>query len=159
MNRIPGCFRSLLAVSSLALSLLLPLASGCAAGEAPTPVEFGEATIVLETVPADIACVRVAVAAENREVTRDLEVVLGQTVSASLTGLPVGEVTFSANAYAAACAQVTRSTVPSWVSEPKVVNLVLGRSSSVSLVLTKNGRAKVALEFEDGTSPDAGSEN
>ena len=169
MNRTVAHFRPLLAVSFLALLLAVPLSWGCASGNPPSEnplsenprsdVESGEATIVLETVPSDIACIRITVAAEGREAVRDLEVSIGQGVTETLTGLPVGAVTFTGNAYAAACGQVTRSTVPTWVSEPKDVNLVLGRISSVSLVLTKNGRAKVALEFEDGTLPDAGSQN
>jgi hypothetical protein len=36
-----------------------------------------------------------------------------------------------------------------WISDEKTVNLVQGRSSSVTLTLYKNGRAKVTVEFAD----------
>jgi hypothetical protein len=61
----------------------------------------------------------------------------------------VGAVVFSANAYTAACDSVTKSTIPLWISDQKTVNLVLGKSSSVTLTLYKNGRAKVTVEFAD----------
>jgi hypothetical protein len=69
----------------------------------------------------------------------------------------VGAVVFSANAYAAACDSVTKSTIPMWISDEKTVNLVLGRSSSVTLTLFKNGRAKVSVEFAD--QEDAGTDS
>jgi hypothetical protein len=36
-----------------------------------------------------------------------------------------------------------------WISDQKTVNIVQGRSSSVTLTLYKNGRAKVTVEFAD----------
>jgi hypothetical protein len=71
---------------------------------------------------------------------------------------------FSANAYAQACASVTSSTVPMWISEDKTVTVVQGKSATVTLVLLKNGRAKVTVQFgdqDDGgsdaqTNPDGG---
>jgi len=156
MNRKFVPFRSLLVVSSLAFAATLSLNTGCDSGNESGTMESAEANIVLDAVPAEVSCIRVTVAGQNREVVRDIETTTGQGVSESLTGLPVGSVTFTADAYAVACTQVTRSTVATWISEPKSANLVLGRISSVSLILTKNGRAKVSIEFEDGTSPDAG---
>jgi hypothetical protein len=36
-----------------------------------------------------------------------------------------------------------------WISDDKTVNVVQGRSSSVTLTLYRNGRAKVTVEFAD----------
>jgi hypothetical protein len=66
-----------------------------------------------------------------------------------LTGLPVGAVVFSANAYSGACSTVTKSTIPMWLSDEKTVTIAQGKSSSVTLTLYKNGRAKVTVEFAD----------
>jgi hypothetical protein len=131
-----------------------------ACGEAPkTDVEVGEAMVTLATIPSDVNCVRILVASTVRDVAHDLDVKAGDTISESLTGLPIGAVTFAANAYAAACSSVTKATVPTWVSEEKTVNLVPGKSSSISLTLLRNGRAKVTVEFEDITAPDAGAKH
>jgi hypothetical protein len=112
-------------------------------------LETGEAMLSLGTIPENVACVIVTVAGEFRSVVRELDVVPGDTVSQALTGLPVGSVVFSANAYSQACASVTKSTAPMWLSDEKTVNLVQGKSSSVTLTLIKNGRAKVTVEFAD----------
>jgi hypothetical protein len=88
-------------------------------------------------------------------VVRDLEVVEGQSVVESMSGLPVGQVVFQAQAYAQTCDSVTKSTVPSWVSDEVPVNVTLSSTKSVSLTLYHNGRAKVSVGFDPET-PDAG---
>lgn len=131
-----------------------------ACGEAQkAEIEVGEAMVTLATIPPDVTCVRIAVTSAVRDVAHDLDVKVGDTVSQALTGLPIGSVTFSANAYVVACSSVTKATVPTWVSEEKAVNLAPGKSSSVSLTLMRNGRAKVTVEFEDTTPPDGGAKN
>jgi hypothetical protein len=111
--------------------------------------ESGEAMLSVGTIPDNVACVVVTVAGEFREEVRNFEVAPGDTLAEALTGLPVGAVVFSANAYSQVCTSVTKSTAPMWISEPKTVNLVQGRSTSVTLTLYKNGRAKVTVEFAD----------
>ena len=125
------------------------LVAGCDDDRATPADESGRAMLSLGTIPEDVNCVRVTAAGEFRSTVSDFDVVSGDTLSEALTGLPVGAVVFSANAYAGACASVTKSTVPMWISDEKTVNLVQGRSSSVTLTLYKNGRAKVTVEFAD----------
>lgn len=124
-----------------------------------TEVEAGEAMVTLTSIPSDVVCVRIFAANAARDVAHDIDVKAGDTVSQALTGLPIGPVTFTANAYAVACTSVTKSTVPTWVSEEKNVNLVPGKSSSITLTLLRNGRAKVTVEFEDIPLPDSGTKN
>ena len=130
--------------------LLATLAgAGCDDGPTTPPEETGRAMLSLGTIPEDVNCVRVTAAGEFRSSVSDFNVVPGDTLAEALTGLPVGTVVFSANAYAGACTSVTKSTVPMWISDEKTVDLVQGRSSSVTLTLYKNGRAKVTVEFAD----------
>jgi hypothetical protein len=91
----------------------------------------------------------VTAAGEFRSSVSDFDVVPGETLSQPLTGLPVGSVVFSANAYSGACTTVTKATIPMWLSDEKTVTIVQGKSSSVTLTLYKNGRAKVTVEFSD----------
>jgi hypothetical protein len=118
-------------------------------GQEPANVEDGQALLSVGTIPESVTCVIVTVSGEFRSAERGFDVVPGDTLSQTLTGLPVGSVVFSANAYAKACADVTKSTSPTWISEDKIVTLVQGKSSSVTLTLIKNGRAKVTVEFAD----------
>ncbi|HEY5282984.1 MAG TPA: hypothetical protein VIM14_09360 [Polyangia bacterium] len=149
-------------------ALLATLAgAGCDHDHSSPPEETGRAMLSLGTIPESVNCVRVTAAGEFRSTVSDFDVAPGDTLAEALTGLPVGAVVFSANAYTGACASVTKSTVPMWISDEKTVNVVQGRSSSVTLTLYKNGRAKVTVEFSDqedggidarpaGTSADGG---
>jgi len=134
------------AVFALVATLAAP---GCDDDHAAQADEGGQALLSLATIPDNVTCVRVAASGEFRSTVNDFDVIPGDTLSQALTGLPVGAVVFSANAYAAACENVTKSTVPMWISDEKTVNLVQGKSSSVTLTLYKNGRAKVTVEFAD----------
>jgi hypothetical protein len=122
--------------------------------------EEGQALLSVGTIPDNVACVIVTVAGEFRSAVRSFAVAPGDTLSSALTALPVGSVVFTANAYSQDCDSVTKSTAPMWISEDKTVSLVQGRSSSVTLTLIKNGRAKVTVEFadqEDGGTDAGGS--
>ena len=133
-----------------AFALLATLASpGCDDDQGAQPDEDGQAMLSLAAIPENVTCIRVTTAGEFRSSVSDFDVVPGDTLTQSLTRLPVGAVVFSANAYALACDSVTKSTIPMWISDEKTVNLVQGRSASVTLTLYKNGRAKVTVEFAD----------
>jgi hypothetical protein len=133
--------------AALALAALLP-AAGCENGR-PGPTETGEVMLSVAAIPENVSCIRVTITGEFRDVVSDFQVAQGDTLVQSFSGLPVGPVVFSANAYAQACTSVTKSTVPMWLSEDKTVNVAQGKSSSVTLTLYKNGRAKVTVEFAD----------
>jgi len=135
----------------LGLFALAPVA-GCDDahhGQETASTEDGQAMLSVAAIPDYVTCVIVTVAGEFRSAAREFDVVPGDTLSQALTGLPVGSVVFSANAYSQACGSVTKSTAALWISEEKTANLVQGKSSSVTLTLIKNGRAKVTVEFAD----------
>ncbi len=147
MNQNRNFFRNV--SFSLCLAAVSLLGPGCDRHQGADADESGQALLSLAPIPDDVTCVRVTAAGESRSSVNDFDVVPGETLTQALTGLPVGAVVFSANAYSAACASVTKSTIPMWISDDKTVNLVQGKSSSVTLTLYKNGRAKVSVEFAD----------
>ncbi len=152
MNPNRESFRNVFSSTRLAAALALlalSVGAGCDNDQSATPEETGQVMLSVGEIPDGVTCVRVTAAGEFRSVVSDFVVAPGETLSEALTGLPVGSVVFSANAYAAACTSVTKSTIPMWISDSKTVNLVQGRSSSVTLTLYKNGRAKVTVEFAD----------
>jgi hypothetical protein len=150
MNTNRSFFHSLLTclVTALALSATL-ISSGCDDNHAAQSEQTAQVMLTLPEIPEDVTCIRVTAAGEFRSSVNDFDVVPGTTLTEALTGLPVGSVVFSANAYNTTCDSVTKSTNPLWISDEKTVNLVLGRSSSVTLTLYKNGRAKVTVDFAD----------
>ncbi len=139
-------------ISALLGFFVLAQAVGCDGdqhADEAAATEDGQAMLSVGTIPDNVACVIVTVAGEFRTVVHDFDVAPGNTLAEALTGLPVGAVVFSANAYSQACSSVTKSTTPMWLSEEKTANLVQGKSTSVTLTLYKNGRAKVTVEFAD----------
>jgi len=158
MNRNRNYFRNVSLSTCLAAALALA-SPGCDNAHVAQPDESGQALLSVDAIPDNVTCIRVTAAGEFRSSVNDFDAVPDSAFSQALTGLPVGAVVFSANAYAVTCDSVTKSTVPMWISDEKTVNLVQGKSSSVTLTLYKNGRAKVTVEFadqEDGGT-DAGS--
>ena len=147
MNANRNFFRSV--SFSTCLAALLLLGPGCDDNQAANADESGQAMLSLAAIPDNVTCLRVTVAGEFRSSVIDFDVVPGDTLTQALTGLPVGDVVFSANAYSADCTSVTKSTIPMWISDEKTVSLVQGKSSNVTLTLYRNGRAKVTVEFAD----------
>ena len=137
-------------ISALLGFFVLAQGAGCDDDQGPQQAaQSGQAMLSVGTIPEEVTCVIVTAAGEFRTEIRNFDVTPGSTLSEALMGLPVGSVAFSANAYAKACSDVTKSTAPMWLSDTKTVNLVQGKSSSVTLTLYKNGRAKVTVEFAD----------
>jgi hypothetical protein len=135
---------------------LFPLL-GCDDGHKAQPLE--QVSLHIEDVPEDVACLRITADGTSREVEHDLDVTPGQSVTESFSGLPIDAVVFQAAAYSQTCDKVTKTTVPSWVSEEVSVTVSLTHSTSVSLTLYRNGRAKVTIGFDpesDAGTPDGG---
>ena len=121
------------------LGLVVVLLLGCV--ESTSEPREVQVQLAIGAVPADVSCIRIGATGAGRTVSRELAVMAGATINESFAGLPVGTVTFLAEAFAGTCEAVTRATIPSWVSDPAPVNITLGRIASVDLVLRRNGRA------------------
>jgi hypothetical protein len=153
----PLCNAVRIFVCPLALALAFSACDG--AGEAAAAAgDIEQVVLAIGEIPENVSCLRITAAGAAREVVRHLEVVPGSAVSESFSGLPVGTVVFRAEAFAAACESVTKSSIPTWVSQDEPVTVSLTRSASVALVLHRNGRAKVSIAFVDEQgAPDSGS--
>jgi hypothetical protein len=142
---VPSLKSSLFAVAALAAVA----GAGCGALEAPAPDGVGQAMLAIAVVPAEVRCVRITAAGSGRTLVRELDVVGGTALTQSLSGLPLGSVTVLGEAFPGACDAVTKSTIPTWVSDPVDVSVVLGRSSTIELTMVRNGRAKIDVSFSD----------
>lgn len=145
------------------LSLLL--ASGAVLGacglygiEPPTPRpgspganadDVGQAVLHITAVPEDVQCLRITAAGPGRSVVKEIEASGADAFSQNLTGLPLGTVVFTGEAFAAACASVSKSTIAGWASESVETSIVLGRLANVDLVMARNGRARVDVTFRE----------
>ena len=119
------------------------------APEAPAGSDVEQVRLYIGEVPADVRCLKLTAEGQGRAVVRELEVTGGGSLTESLSGLPIGTVTFTGEAFTTACSAVSKSSIGAWASAPVQASIVLGRLSTVELVMVRNGRAKVAVTFTD----------
>ena len=119
-------------------------------GTSPAPAEeLGQAVLHITAVPEDVQCLRITAAGPGRSVAKEIEANGTAALSQNLTGLPLGTVVFTGEAFPSACSAVSKSTIAAWASESVEASIVLGRLASVDLVMARNGRAKVDVTFQD----------
>jgi hypothetical protein len=133
----------------LCVAATLLTACGLYGVERPPRPEVGQAVLRITAVPEDVKCLRVTVTGAGRTEERELDVTAAGDMAETLSGLPLGMVVFKGEAFAGACTAVTKTTIAGWASEPVNASIVLGRLSTVTLVMTRNGRAKVDVSFQD----------
>lgn len=113
------------------------------------PEAFGSAEIALTNAPEDVACVRVTVAGQKRSVVRKFPLDTGERALFRMKGLPVGNSTFSADAYGVACDDVNGSVTPTWYSKSVVERVSAAETVHVALRMIHNGRASVGVDFDE----------
>jgi type VI protein secretion system component Hcp len=110
----------------------------------------GTAEIAITSAPADGTCVAIT-AQGSRTVSKKFDVAPGGSTVMALHGLPLGDVTFIAQAFGGTCDKVTSDSVPNWVTDAPVSAKVLVRPPVlVTLNLARNGSAVVSVDFDDG---------
>jgi hypothetical protein len=80
-------------------------------GSAPPPEELGQAVLHISAVPEDVQCLRITAAGPGRTVAKELAVNGTAALSQNLTGLPLGTVIFTGEAFPAACTSVSKSSI------------------------------------------------
>jgi len=137
-------------------SVFLGLAASCAGpvGSGGADDLPGKAVIALTGVPADASCVQIT-AAGSRTVTRSFPTVAGANAMLQMPALPLGQVTFSAQAFDVGCSAVNVASVPTWISDaPFTATVAVKPPVLVTLNLIHNGNATVSIGFND--NPDGG---
>jgi hypothetical protein len=115
----------------------------------PADDQLGQAQLNITAVPEEVQCLRITAAGPGRAVAKEIEANGAAALSQTLTGLPLGTVVFTGEAFAAACTSVGKSSIAAWASESVEASIVLGRLANVDLVMARNGRAKVDVTFQD----------
>jgi len=118
---------------------------GC--GNTP-PQDVSVARLAITTVPADVNCLRIT-AVGARTVIQQFDVTPGTSSSMLVTGLPTGDVVFTADAFAATCATAGDRTTANWVSDPVTLSVSTSEIVDLSVVLRRNGRIRVGVDFQD----------
>lgn len=142
----------------LALFTSLALVGASACGSDPTvrdgsDEQVGEVDVALTNAPRDVACVKISIVGRRTDVRR-FDVATSEKAYFTLSGLPVGNVSVSAEAFPLACNQVVSGVDPSWYSEAVGVKIKAGITAHVSLAMIHNGKASVGVDFDESHAPD-----
>ena len=129
------------------MGLLLLAVFGCSSSGEPSP-QIGSVKLSIAETPPDAACLRLT-ARGLAQVVRPFELQSGRDTFV-LNELPLGEVEFSGEAFAAPCSLVFAETAPPDVSDPVVVELVEGQTAELTLELRRTGSAVVSIAFGSG---------
>jgi len=108
----------------------------------------GVVRVAVTMVPMDVGCI-VLTATSSRTVTQQFDVMPGSSAVLMMPGVPTGAVTFSAAAFAGPCAMAGDINTATWVSDPVTVQVAAGMVADVSLVMHRNGSARVGVDFQD----------
>src|SRR5450432_4258820 len=109
---------------------------------------IGRVSVALTGVPDDGTCAQIT-AAGYRTVTSNLDASAGSSRVFELGGLPLGQVTFTAAAFAGACPPAP-GAVPNWVSDaPFTTTVAIDPPVLVTLNLVRNGNANIVVGFDD----------
>jgi hypothetical protein len=140
----------------LAIFTALSVVGIGACGSDPTPTEVSESVgdieVALTNAPSDVSCVKVSVVGSRTDV-RSFDLTTGKKASFSLSGLPVGVVSVSADAYPVACNKVSAGLDPSWYSEAVAARIQIGSIVHVALSMIHNGKASVGVDFDENNAP------
>jgi hypothetical protein len=151
--RIRRAFRGLAVSTSFALAAAVAGCVGVPSSGGGSSDMTGTAVLALSNVPPDGTCIQI-VAAGNRTVTRNFGAGAGATAMFTLNGLPLGQVTFTASAFAGSCPPPA-GAVPNWISDAAFTATIgVSPPALVTLNLVRNGSATVSVGFDDG--PDGG---
>lgn len=115
----------------------------------------GTISLALVQAPSNLACMRITVTG-NVTSTQFVSVTAGSNTTFTLMALPTGAVTVKADGFSQACAAVTGTTVPAWVSNVANVTLTAGMTATVNLTMMPNGSATIVTDFPtpNPTTPD-----
>jgi hypothetical protein len=115
--------------------------------------ESGVGTVVLSLteVPEDVLCMRITVAGA-RTVVRTFDTTPAVPSVFRMGGLPLGEATFTGEAFPSVCAAIGPDILPNWISDPipLVVSAVV--ENAVNISMRRNGRATVVVDFLDASA-------
>jgi hypothetical protein len=137
----------------LAAALSTGLASCSQPNSDSNPGDTGSLQIALTSAPADVACLKIAVAG-SRSTTKAIDLTAAAPTTYTFKGLPVGIATVSAEAFAGACAGLGTDAVPSYLTEaPVSVRIDPVDLAKVVVKLIRNGRLSVDVDFENGVQP------
>jgi hypothetical protein len=133
------------AVRLVLMSAVALAAVSCSAVDTPSSAEAATVTVAITQAPSDAGCLRIGLAA-SQNIVRTMGLTPGQSTVFLMTNLPTGGAIFTAEAFELSCATADFSA-PSYVSDPVPMTLKAGQNGTVTLLMRRNARINVAVDF------------
>ena len=131
------------------LALLLPALAGCGAAPSDSSKEgIGTVNVAIEKVPTDVACIEIDVVGLNN-VTQRFPVKAGASSVLTVTGLPVGSVDISGQAWNGTCSNI--GAPATWTAQSVATLIQPGAAASANLTFFPATNAQVGVDFESET--------
>ena len=143
---------------SFSIGALALAACSATGGHDTNDGALGQARVAVQAAPDDVHCVKVT-AAGSTVTTLGFDVTPGESSVFELNRLPLGVVAFSAAAFPVACSEVADADPPYWIADPVESELLAGVIAEVTLVMHRDGRASVGVEWDEpgqGGAPGGG---
>ena len=144
---------TLLVLGGLSTAGVLVGVTGCSSSpdvERAGETDVGQIELQLTNVPPDVQSLKVTIKG-TRDVVKLLDVTPGTSSTYSISGLPIGLVKVSAEAFPTTSQKVAEDATPTWVTEKaETVRVDPIDVNTVKLKLVRNGRLEAEVDFEDG---------
>ena len=117
--------------------------------------DLASVTLELGIAPTDARCAVITVTPQTGPaVVRSITLVPQQPTIFTLTGLPVGIVTFTQQVFTVACSMVTATTPATWITDPVTVTLAASVPVDLSFALRRvDGGGQVTIHDDFPASP------
>ena len=129
---------------------VVALVVGGCQNEAPPDDDGGRISLIIAAAPAGVGCVGVTVTGSTRSTTRQVEITTGVDTTTTLSALPTGAVSISANAFAETCTDLTSASNATWTSDAVMATLPAGATVPIQLVMRQGGRISLSIAWDTG---------
>jgi len=121
--------------------------SACSATNDGSEDLVGNASLAITAVPSDVGCIRLTVTGARTVVT-SVPVMTGQSSTFSLSGLPLGNDSFSGEGFGGACPPAA-GAVANWIGAPVAATVAVSPPVNVTIKMVRNGQSNVGVDFQD----------
>ncbi|HEY2512921.1 MAG TPA: hypothetical protein VGI39_18770 [Polyangiaceae bacterium] len=131
------------------LALLLPALAGCSAAPSDSSKEaIGTVNVAIEKVPTDVTCIEIDVVGLNT-ITQRFPVKAGASSVLNVTGLPLGSIDISGQAWNGTCQNI--GAPATWAAQSVSTLIQAGKPASANLTFFPVTNAQVGVDFESET--------
>jgi hypothetical protein len=142
--------RTLSALSAALCASLLGMACSSEPAEG-----VGTVHIAIVEVPSDVQCIQIT-ADGSRTISKNFDVMPGQSSILVMNAVPAGTVLFSGDAFPTSCSALPTGAIPNWTSDETPAEVIAGAVNDVRITMRRTGIGNITVDFEGEADTCAG---